>query len=56
MNFAIFISLDHASIFQIDQLLLLQGAQLVQHLIRRVNSVKIKYDQIAYWTTNTNFR
>jgi hypothetical protein len=31
-------------------MLLLQGSQLVQHLICRVNSIKIKYDQIAHWT------
>src|SRR5208283_1339355 len=40
MNFAIFITLNYTCIFQVDQMLHLKRAQLIQYLIGRVNSVK----------------
>src|SRR5262249_43782331 len=48
MNLAALFTLDHTGVFQIDQIFLLQRAQLVQHLIGRVNSVKIEDDQSTH--------
>src|SRR5262245_59436654 len=48
MNLASFGALDHTSIFQVDQIFLLQRAQLIQHLVGGVNSVKIEDHQIAH--------
>ena len=48
MNLAAVVAFDHAGVLQIDQMLLLQGAQLVQDLIGGVKSVKPEDHEIAH--------
>src|SRR5262249_29853943 len=45
---AVLVALNHAGVFEIDQILLLHRSQLVQHLVSRVDTVEVEYDQIAH--------
>src|SRR5262249_20367925 len=48
VNLATLFALDHTSVLQIDQIFLLQRAELVQHLIGGVNAIEVEDHQIAH--------
>ena len=57
MDLAGRIALDHAGVLEVEQILLLQGPQFVEHVVGGVDSVKSKYDQIAHrWLSLTCVR
>jgi hypothetical protein len=48
MDLPVRITLDHACVFEVDQVLFLQGPQFVEYLVGGVDPIKSKYDQIAH--------
>jgi hypothetical protein len=48
VDFTALLAFNDASIFEIDEVLLLQRPQLVEHLICGVQSIKAENDQIAH--------
>ena len=48
MHLSVLLAFHNTGILQIDQVLLLHGAQLVQHFIRCVQPVETQHDQIAH--------
>src|SRR4029077_5264039 len=48
MNFSTLWALHNAGVFQAYQILLLQRTQFVQHFVGCMNSVEVKYHQVAH--------